>query len=568
LSFLATIAWLEALAIWRRPLWLLLIGAAAWSFYTGVGELAPVVSLGQELPFLALDRTIVSIGEWGRVLFLFLEAFGGVYLSLIVALVTVGALAPEARHREVLWSTSHGGRLWHAGARVLAVTSLTTFALALGACASFLNPATRRGLVLAGWPYLPLYLGLMWVRVAIWVALCMTLFSLTRSRLAAVFLVFAAQTAWFGTAGISGDPSLLQLVHRSLVSWNFVSVFAPLGIIPEAFVLQALGTAGLVLALLGGDTLVMGRYPERARENTRMAAALVVVGLTVAAGSIAGVVGKMGGLVAPFTAAEIWDGKADWGRFYIWSADLRLLALPGGTTVLRLPPGMETPRWAERLGKEVWRFEKVGRVVLERDRVGRWWMDRTADATLVLISPAPAECPTELAGSWRRFKELVSPLIERANPWLQGHPQLAFSWWPDTPPVGGASDMCYIDDRLLVPYSVLLGNDAQQLWEAAWALTHTSGGHVPERVYLTMYLMAESAPDELQRMLRYLEDVVSQEEWLVNPTIRPPYSTTFWSASAPGRDPEVALEVLNYWRDGEAMGHEAFIRSLFGGGPG
>lgn len=565
-SFL-TVAWLEAVAILRRPLWLLLVAAAALAFYTGVGSLVPMVNLGQELPFLGLDRTIVSIGEWGRALFLHLEAFGGVYLSLLVALLTMGSLTSEVAHREVLWSTSRGARLWHAGARLVAVASLATFALVLGACASFFSPTTRKVLVPAGWPYLPLYLGLVWGRVAVWVTLCMTLFSLTRSRLAAVFVVFAAQTAWFGTAAIWRDPSLLRLVHRSLVGWNFTSVFAPLGIIPVAFILQALGMVGLVLALLGGNTLVKWRYPEWAKENAQTATAFVVVGLIVAMGSLAGVVGKINSLVAPFTAAELWDGKAEWDRFYIWSADLRLLALPGDTTVLRLPPGAKTPRWAERLGGEIWHLERVGGIILERDPWGRWWKDRTAEATLVLVSPAPTECPAELAGAWHRFRELVEPLIQRAGLWLEGHPRLALLW-PEDPFVGGYSGdqaclgTCYTHERLLVPYPVLLSSDTRQQWEAAWALTQISGGDVPERVYLTMYLMAGVNQDELHRILRCLEDVMSQKEWVVNPAIRPPYSTSFWSVPVPGREPKAALEILNYWRQGEAMGHEAFILKL------
>lgn len=559
LTAFLTVAWLEAVAILRRPLWSLLVTATAWAFYAGIGPLAPMVNLGQELPFLGLDRTIVSIGEWGRTLLLHLEAFGGVYLSLLVVLLTMGSLTSEVAHREVLWSTSRGGRVWHAGARLVAMASVTTFALVLGACASFLSPATRKVVVSAGWPYLPLYLGLVWERVAVWVALCMTLFSLTRSRLAAVFVVFAAQTAWFGTAGIWGDPSLLRLVHRSLVGWNFTSVFAPLGIIPVAFVLQALGTAGLVLALLGGNALAKWRSPEWAKENARTATAFVVVGLLVAMGSLAGIVGKISSLVAPFTAAELWDGKAEWDRFYIWSADLRLLALPGDTTVLRLPPEAKTPRWAEHLGGEIWGLERVGGIILERDPWGRWWKDRTAEATLVLVSPAPTECPAELAGAWRRFKKLVEPLIHRAGLWLERRPRLSLLWPEDL--FVGSLGIRYTQEQLLVPYPVLLSSDTRQHWEVAWALTQISGAHVPERVYLTMYVMAGVNQDELHRILRYLEDVVAQKEWVVNPRIPPPYSTSFWSGPVP-REPKAALEILNYWRQGEAMGHEALILKL------
>ncbi len=437
---------------------MLILAFTSVIFFTEeVRHFTPIVYLGYEAGFLGNARPIFSLGEWGRCVLLNLEMFGGVFLSLLVAILTISSLVPEVTHREVVWSTFQGGGLGSAWAKLMAVTTLTTAAIVVGACATFLNPKMRAIIVPAGWPLLPLYLGLIWGRVAIWVSICMLIFSIIRSRAASVFLVFAVQTAWFGTAGIWWSaPSFLQLIQRSLLSWCFLSVFTPRGVVPIAFFLQGLGMLGLILAFLGGHVLVKQKEPEGVNVRARAARIVCLLGISIAVGSLAGISLAINTKIAPFTATDLWAGKTELTRSYIWSSDLRFLVLPGEVTVLRLPLGAELPRWVTGLGDKVRRYERVGGIALGDPKSPPWERGIACISLVLVFGKVMNFPPPKLVGIWQQLQGQVEGLAKRARLWLEVPSQLTILWPADSfvygcPDAESEGLILYSPEELLVP---------------------------------------------------------------------------------------------------------------------
>lgn len=239
----------ELKIVLRRPIWLIFIAFVAW---TGVHSAISDSNFGLDFPLFELMRRISSLGDWGRGMLQNISTFYSIFFSLFVAFIAATVFSVEFRHQDVLWSTPGGGTLKLSLIRLAILSSWIALLVLMGASVFFLSSSDREILALAGWPYLPLYIALVWLHIAVWVALTMLFFEFTRSRAWTSFAVMAIQALWFWTTIIgTGRGSFVQLFHRNLVSWNFFSPFNPLGVIPIVFFLQVAMVRGFVLTLIG-----------------------------------------------------------------------------------------------------------------------------------------------------------------------------------------------------------------------------------------------------------------------------------------------------------------------------
>lgn len=545
----------------RHPGWLVLVGVAVWLFLVLP---APEFYLGLECPLFEEGTLVIaSVGQWGRNLLVILETWGGILFSLLVSFIVTRTLALEHAHRQVLWAT-HGGSklLW---AKVLAAGSLSTLLIVLGAVPALLTPDKRQGLVLAGIEYLAIYLALAWIRVTVWVALSFLFYSCFRSRLATIPLVGAVQIAWFGTAGFWGAPSLPRLLHRSFLSWNFISVFTPTGIIPRVFWFQALSCLGLVLGLVGGAFWIRGWLPEW--RGLRRGAALMtsVLGIFLVGGGAIGITTAIRGQTAPFTAEDLWDGKARLERPYVWSKDFRLLIHPGPYLAARLPEGADMPAWLEELAavRDVRVYAGVGRMIL-RGHAGA--EARTGAQMLVTAHPPGRGWPPDLDGLMERFNTAISTVTNRAHTLFQlPLPKgIALLWPCDAVPLFLGDDLAaWANGTLHVHYQLLFRPIQEQQWNVVWAITAPILRDETARVYLAMYLMheidAQGVELALER-LRYVRERAELEFFRKYGVVR-----TFYSFAKVAHAPGGAEKILQHWQQGEEMGHEAYIAGLLKG---
>ncbi len=536
-------------------MWVLSVAFAGWIFCTGVVEdFTPRIYIGLELPLLGPPRALFSVGELGRAILLMHETFGGLFLSLLTVLMAMGSFVPELGHRDVFWACYNGARLRFALAKLVAVSSFTLFSLALGVCTALFNPTMRETMSLAGWQYVPAYLALTLIRILLWVALAMLLFSLTGSRWATVFVVFALHMAWFGTAGIWWEPSLPRLLQRNFITWNFVSAFAPFGIIPVAFFFQGLMVVGIVLTLVGAAIWMRRRFPEWVGLQLLTTKVAVGGGVILALGAGWWIMQAIQGETAPFTATELWDGKATLNRPYIWSRDYRLLVYPGKYMAVLLPPDAPIPSWVERLAMEgkLRRHDNVKKIILD----GHLGEERTtASASLVLLYHSPDSYPLELGKSISRYWQVVSPLVNQAQPLLRTilrivviWPEDAFPYW--SPIINGS--------EFRIGYASLAGSIKAQQRGAVRALAEALSRNKLVQIYITAYLMASIDRKEVERGLDWLrnraEGKTPKLEVLGGIGLHP----RSWK-------PEDAAQVLQHWERGEEMGHENYIRTLLEG---
>jgi len=485
-----------------------------------------------------------------------------------VALLVTRTLGWESAHREVLWSTARGfNLLW---AKLLAGSLVATFLIVVGAGSAFLNPSVRENLVLAGAQYLPLYLFFAWLRVLTWVALTAFFFYLFRSRWATIPLVGAVQVAWFLTAGFWGRPSLIRLLHRNLLAWNFTSAFAPLGIIPIAFFLQGLSAIGLVLAVVGGGFWLRQRFPEWQRVKRVQAFVTLALGVCVVVGGAVGIRKAVQDCVAPWSALDLWDGRTKLDHPYVWSGDFRLLVHPGKYLAARLPLKASIPTWLQELAssKEVRRYDDVGLVIL-KGHLGS--EKRVGSQSLILAYPPGAPWPPELDGLVESFRRAASPLMDRAQLWLGPASDLKVEvLWPlDVFPPFFPREydlIVYANGELRIYCPLLLRSVRRQQWETAWALTTPVALDGTARAYLAMYLMAGTDKEGVElalEWLRYIRDgkeIEFYKKYGVGAVTLPFYKY----AHAPGG----AEQILCHWQQGEELGHENYIRALVEGGGG
>lgn len=548
---------LEIKSTLRSLEWMALLAIAALIFSKWV---VPTFYLGLELPLFEVISKPCSLGEWGRGMLLVMESWGGIPAAILSALLAIKTLSLELAHREIIWATPKGFALFWP--KLFGRSFTATVSIVIGAGFIFMTPSARAGFVLAGGSYLPLYLVLVWLRILMWTGAAALFYYLVRSRWAAIVLVGAVQIAWFGTAGFWTMPDLIRLLHRNLLSWNFIGPFSPLGLIPSAFLGQLLGTFGLVLALSGGGLLLRRRLHRWGGNGRSLSSTLLVLGLCMASGGVALMERSIWKNVAPYTAEALWDKEAELKRPYIWSRDFRFLFCPGRYICLRLPPETEVPPWFVNLvgAKRVQRCPDAGSIII-RGHLGEEL--QVEPHTVVMAYPPRRPWPPELDGTVNRFWEDISPLIDRAQLWLKREEvrRLTVQWPIDITAL--ASDMVeFVEGGLCIGYLLLYQDVRERRWETAWALTAPASQDGPTRVYLAMYLVDALDGKEVQLVLERLRYIEQGEEakFYEKYGIVRMFQGFYSCARAPGG----AEEILQHWRRGEELGHESYILTLLG----
>ncbi len=97
------------------------------------------------------------------------------------------------------------------------------------------------------------------------------------------------------------------------------------------------------------------------------------------------------------------------------------------------------------------------------------------------------------------------------------------------------------------------------MWEAAWSLTELSGLDGEARVYLALYLIAGMNEEEVGEALKLLARVAKGE----NVLRLAKYGLGFLKYAY---TPDGAARILEYWQQGEKIGHEHYIQELLRGG--
>jgi hypothetical protein len=330
----------------RRPGWALVLALAAYCFYTGLlkGMLTPEITMSIDLPLLGLDRALVSIGEWGRAILLSLELFLSIPLSALVGFVAAPLFSDETEHGEVLWATPRSTLI--PAHKVVAGTTLAWSCVVVGGAAAFLNPEIRANLSPAGWQWLPLWLALAWLRIAVWTTACGFVFYLTKSKWAAIGVLPVVQMLWFGLAGY-GATGLYATVHRSLLAWGFISPYAPLGIGVARFLMQVGALVGMVVLLFGVAIFARWIRFRASSQRARPAVLATVAGAGILGVCLALLVISTARAIAPAAPASRPDCPTESA---IWSQDGHLIRAPGVYSCLILPSPCDTPTWFTEYG--------------------------------------------------------------------------------------------------------------------------------------------------------------------------------------------------------------------------
>lgn len=548
------IFWLELKRALRSPLWLLIFVFVSGMFFTNLaGGLAPQVYISLDRPLLGYERMIFSVGEWGRALFLILEMFGGVVLSLLTALITTSVLSIEPRYKEVLSVTPRSVEIRYTLARCVAISVFVFFIYVLGASVMFLNPLNRETIVIDGLWYLPIYFFITWLRILIWVVFAELFFVLTRSQWAPAAIVFALHAVSFGTAGIWGEPNLLRVLHRSFISWGFASVFAPFGLIPRLFVCQILMLGGLIFAVAGASLWLHKRFPEQVGVNLPWAKTAFFGGLLLSLGAISYMTSVIRANTAPFTAADLWEGEARLERPYIWTKDYRLLWFPGQYKTLVLPPNYTLPAWLDSSDQQVTLFETAGSMILE----GHLYREeRIALAKLILIYPSQNPYPEELKIAIEQYIKAVYPMLKELSFMLERLPKPVFVWPEDLMP---SSIPSIRNGEFLFGPACILGTKDTHITDAILAVSNALGVDRATRVYLLIYFykrfLGGKNEEEVDKALHWLSERAKGGKPEPTKALRLFFHPASWTV-------EEAQNVLNHWENGERLGHDNYIIML------
>jgi len=591
-----SLAWLEMKSILRRPAWAVfaalvaLIGLATGSpAPESPGFFLEAASHTSWLTSSAGLSPIASLGEWGRFVLYLVGGVGLVPTSLLAAVLLTSTSRPEIDHRQVLWTTPVSSKVWALATKPVAASLVAIFSVVLGASSVLLHPAVREVLVPAGLEYVPMYILLAWIHILLWAAVSSCLFATTRSRGITLACVVSIDVGCrFLLPSVLSLWSQGGLVWRSYATYQFVSPFAPFGILLVPFLLRSVTEAALAIGLIGVTSRVRARLPEWLNVRASAARSLVVVGALLAVAAAGVSVWAIQRQIAPFALWELWRGQAKLDRPYVWSNDGRLLVSPGRFTVLRLPASAPTPRWVLELltDREMWRYP-IREVTI-------WAGDPAVEATdpelsqekslsflrdaqnLIMIYPAGRSYPAELEGMVSRFLRQLRPLFTRATYWQRVPPELL---------VIGPADFLSIETALLPTGSLLASavtmSDAvraeSKWWWIAWAMAGTAGLDEQARCYLTLFLMEGSYESQVRDVLAWLRgetegaSLHAEEQALRRLTQGETEVSVACGAPPPLCDvawmkPEAAQRVLEHWDRGEEVGHEAYIRSLREGG--
>jgi len=531
---------------------------------------------------------LASLGEWGRLVLFLVGGLSSVLVNLLISFLVTYSFHPELVHREVLWSTPEVGKVHSVGAKLLAVSFVAIFSVILGACAAFLHPSTWGVLVLVGGSLIPIYLVFAFVHVILWAAICMFLLFLTQSRRSTIGLIALFTIGhWFlSSFAVSKLPwTFVKLFYQSYRAYYCLSPFTPFGVLPTAFLLRGVIELGLAVAVFGAASWLRGHYPEWKGVGTTAAKALLGFGIILVVGGAGMSLWETNRNIAPFELWQLWLGKVEFGRPYIWTRDGRLLTYLGRYMVLRLPPSADIPAWAQALAqcKQVNRYQ-VGTLTGKGESSGdkRSGPPNPAEAIigasqdLILVYPRGQTYPPELEGMVRRFRRQIQPMLKRAAIWQREDPSIFVLGAYD---FLGAYNVYSIPEGLLLAAFVMSDTfrASSKWWDVAWALTASSGLNELLRCYLSLYLMEALDKGEVERASAWLQDeakgksLQEEEEALARLDEQ---GEVVLGPSCPSRgglcecawlNPQAAQRILEHWRRGEELGHENYIRMLLEG---
>ena len=531
----------------KRPGWVLLLGLVAYCFYTGLlaGVLTPRIPMSMSLPLLGPNRTIISVGEWGRALLLSLELFLAVPLSALTAFMIAPLLADEMEHRDALWSTPRAALI--PASKVASATSLAWLCFVVGATAALANPSIRTQLSPAGWQWLPLLLALTWLRIALWTTGCAAAFYLGRSKWAAVGVVPIVQTLWFGLAAIGGTGTP-ALVHRELLAWGFLTPYAPLGVGAPQLAAQAALVVGAVLLLFGCAMWARGRASASLRRLERSTAIPGFAGAAMVVALLA--------VYVSFTQRSIGspthDAIACPAQEILWSERGALVQMPGAYSALRLPSSCETPAWftSPRVGGFLRRFDDLPELL--SDEPG----GQSVPDSLVVASLIPDPIPDELSRCVERYVEKIAPMVALASAWIP-HPLDIVLIYP-AEMLGFRSFARVVGTELWVNDVTLTASDAHLSADTAWALAERSSRSDETTAYFALVLMNAVDRELAESVVDALDSIRTSEQRSRWPYLPPDLRRI---ARAEG----VAEAVLEEWELGERTGHAVRFRKLMQG---
>jgi len=528
----------------KRPGWVLLLGLVAYCFYTGLlgGVLTPRIPMSMSLPLLGPNRTIVSVGEWGRALLLSLELFLAVPLSALTAFMIAPLLADEMEHRDALWSTPRAALI--PASKVASATSLAWLCFVVGATAALLNPSIRKELSPAGWQWLPLLLALTWLRIALWTTGCAAVFYLTRSKWAAVGVVPIVQSLWFGLAAIGGTGTP-ALVHRELLAWGFLTPYAPLGVSASQLATQAAMVVGAVLLLFGCAMWARGRASASLRRFERSAAFPGVAGAATVVALLA--------VYVSFTQRSIGspthDAIACPAQEILWSERGALVQMPGAYSALRLPSSCETPAWftSSRVGGFVRRFDDLPELLSDEP------VEQSVPESLVVASSIPSPFPEDFSRSVERYLDKITPMVALASNWIPNSLDIVLVYPAEM--LGFEAFARVVGTELWVNDVTLTGSDVHLWADTAWALAESSGSTDRTAAYFALALMNAVDRELAESVVDALDSMRTSEQRSRWPYLPPELRRI---ARAEG----VAEAVLEEWEVGERTGHAARVRQL------
>jgi len=591
-----SLVWLEMKTILRRPSWAVLAGlvaliglAAGSPAPESPGFLLEATSHTSSLTSSAGLSPIASLGEWGRFVLYLVGGVGPLATSLLTAVLLTSTLRPEMDHRQVLWTTPVSSRIWALATKPAAASLVAIFCVVLGASSVLLHPAVREVLVPAGLEYVPMYILLAWIHTLLWAAVSSCLFATTRSRWMTLACVVSLDVAWHFLL-----PSVLSLwpqgglVWASYATYQFVSPFAPFGILLVPFLLRGVTEAALAIGLIGVTSRVRARLPEWAHVRASAARALGIVGALIAVAAAGVSVWAIQRQIAPFTLWQLWQGQVESDRPYVWSNDGRLLVFPGRFTVVRLPVSSPVPDWVFGLlaDRELRRYSTRDITVRAVDPAFEAMAPESSQEKtppflretqdLVMVYPAGRPHPAELGGMASRFLRQLRPLLTRAAYWQKAPSELLLV---------GPADFLSLETALPSPEVLLASaftmsnaaDGATKWWWIAWALAGTADLDEQARCYLTLFLMGGSYESQVRDVLAWLRDEAeggsldAEEQALTRLTqgetevwvacgAPPPLCSVAWM------NPLAAQRVLEHWERSEELGHEAYIRTLREGG--
>ena len=562
--------WIEFKRCSRQPVWLVFTGIVwllAWGF--GGAFLPPLEPGG----FSILQTPLVSLGDWGRLLLMLGKGPESLLGLLFVGMFTTGLLQAEFRH-DVIGALPEAGKIKTVIAKALSLSAVSFLSFLCGGWGAFLHAGVREVFVASGGFYALVYLLLIWVRFFLWATISFLLFLIIRSR-----WVTLAVIGVLGSTIFYAIPSLLQyrpgsvaaITYRYFLTQGFVSLFSPLGIVPSITSIQAIVEISLAIAFLGGALWLRDR--QLGGISLTEAKIILVIGLVLAVGSGMETVTRVESKIAPFTLAELWRGEAEFDHPYIWTADGRLIFYPGRYSVLRLPPSAPLPPWIEELakGEKVYRYT-AGIITGTNRNDPKLEKFLGTPQDLILIYPLGRTYPLELEGTVRRFRRHIQPLVKRAALWRTGEPKMF---------VVGPHELLSVDDVYGVSEGILIDTfimsdmvqGSSKWWPVAWTLTASSELDGLARCYLSLYLMGGMDKNEVAKALNWLQGEAEGESIKAMTQFKQDEQEVAGGGCffGPGfckyawENPEGAKHVLDYWKRGETMGHEKFIRELLEG---